>query len=604
MNAVAYTRYSCTGQNEQSIDGQLRDIYAYAAREGYQMVGEYCDKALTGRSDDRPDFQRMIKDAAKKQFQYIIVWKLDRFSRNRFDSAIYKAQLKKYGVRVISATESISDDPEGIMMEGFLETLAEYYSVNLSKHVKRGMREGAIRGNYQGGGTPLGYKVENRRLVANDNTAWIVRYAFEQYAAGVPKTKIIAALAEKGVRNSSGKLPSNAFLQGVLRNPKYIGKYTIAGQEVAGGCESLVDVEIFERVQTRLDSVKHAPAAQKARQEYLLQGKAFCGHCGTRLVGECGRSSSGQMFHYYACGKKKKERTCKKKNERKDYLEWYVTEQTQLYVLAPERIDYIARRIVEEYDKNFNDNRVKELERRIDRLDREINDAVDASIAAPAKMRQKFYDKMEQLGDQKEDAELDLVRLRIANGIRYTEEMVKDWLKLFEKGDPIDPVFQRRLIDVFVNRIYLYDNKLVIYYNINGGKQVNGIEDIDPDQLPPGEGDEACMESSDFAGNGVPKCRRPIGLRHFIWGLRRYAATAFALIQLQLVGCAGMPERVEGYRREPTLILQALERLGGTTAAFFSCAFWNLVLYFIMKQFKTSTCFFRRAPIRLLYRGE
>jgi len=492
MMAVNYARYSCSGQNEQSIDGQLRDIYAFAAREGYQVVGEYIDRALTGRSDDRAEFQRMIRDAAKRQFQYIIVWKFDRFARNRFDSAIYKSQLKKYGVRVISAMENISDDPEGAMMEGFLETLAEYYSANLSKHVKRGMREGAIRGNYQGGGVPIGYKVEDRRLVADEKTDWIVRYAFEQYAAGVPKTKIIAALTEKGVRNSSGKLPSNAFLQGVLRNPKYIGKYTIGGQEVTGGCEALVDEEIFERVQARLDSVKHAPAAQKARQEYLLQGKAFCGPCGTRLVGESGRSRSGQTFYYYACGKRKREHTCQKKNERKDFLEWYITEQTQIYILSPERIEYISRRIVDEYDKSFNDGKVRELERRIERLDREINDAVDASIAAPAKARQVFYDKLEQLTDQKEDVELDLARLRIANGIRYTEAQVKDWLNLFKSGDPLDPSFQRRLIDVFVNRIFIYDDKIVIYFNINGGKQVSGMEEIDPAHIPPDEGDATC----------------------------------------------------------------------------------------------------------------
>ena len=143
MNAAIYARYSSHSQQEQSIEGQLRDAYAFAEREGYKVIGEYCDRAISGRTDDRPQFQKMIADAAKKQFQVVIVWKLDRFARNRYDSATYKAKLKKYGVRVISATEAITNDPEGIILEGLLESMAEYYSANLSKHVRRGLRESA-----------------------------------------------------------------------------------------------------------------------------------------------------------------------------------------------------------------------------------------------------------------------------------------------------------------------------------------------------------------------------------------------------------------------------------------------------------------------------
>ena len=191
IKAVIYARYSSHGQQEQSIDGQLRDCYAFAERQGYSVIGEYIDRALTGRNDDRPDFQRMLADARKKQFKYIIVWKLDRFARNRYDSAVHKADLKKYGVRVISATENITDEPEGIMLEGLLESLAEYYSANLSKHVKRGMRESVLAGNYTGGIPPYGYKVEGKKLVVDENTAPIIRYVFEQYAKGVPKKKIL-----------------------------------------------------------------------------------------------------------------------------------------------------------------------------------------------------------------------------------------------------------------------------------------------------------------------------------------------------------------------------------------------------------------------------
>ena len=123
-NAVIYARYSSHNQTEQSIEGQLHDGYAFAERNGYQVIGEYIDRALTGTKDQRPDFQRMIRDAEKRQFQVVIVWKLDRFARNRYDSAIYKAKLKKYGVRVVSVMENITEGPEGIILEGLLESMA------------------------------------------------------------------------------------------------------------------------------------------------------------------------------------------------------------------------------------------------------------------------------------------------------------------------------------------------------------------------------------------------------------------------------------------------------------------------------------------------
>ena len=476
IKAVIYARYSSHGQQEQSIDGQLRDCYAFAERQGYTIVGEYIDRALTGRNDDRPDFQRMLADAKKKQFQNIIVWKLDRFARNRYDSAVHKAELKKYGVRVVSATENITDEPEGIMLEGLLESLAEYYSANLSKHVKRGMRECVIAGNYTGGIPPYGFKVENKKLVADENTAPVIRYVFEQYAKGVPKKVIIDELNKRGVLSYSGRALTINSLQNALRNPKYIGKYLYNGQEVTGGCEALISEEVFNAVQNRLDAVKRAPAAGKAKQEYLLQGKAFCGNCGAPLVGESGRGRHGGHYYYYACAKKKKEHTCPKKNEKKGFLEWYVVEQTVEYVLTPERIDYIAARLVAKYDEEFNDKGIKDLERQAKKIENEINAAVDASLTAPEKVRPRYYEKIETLETQKADIEMNLATLKIAAGHRYTKEQIAAWLKTFCNGDPLDTNFQKRIIDVLVNSVYVYDDKIVIYYNVKDGKQTSYIE--------------------------------------------------------------------------------------------------------------------------------
>lgn len=530
MNAVIYARYSPgSKQSDLSIEGQLRDCHAFSVREGYSIVNEYIDRAITGRTDDRPAFQQMIDDAAAKQFEYIIVWKLDRFARNRYDSAMYKAKLRKFGVKVISATERISDDPEGIILEGMLESLAEYYSANLSKHVKRGMRDSALAGNFVGGVVPMGYKTElinpsdeksKKRLVVDERTAHIVRYSFEQYAAGVSKKRIVEELNDKGYRTTLGKPFTINSFDRILRSKKYIGRYLHNGIEVAGGCPALIDEKLFYAVQDMLDKRKHAKALGTAREVYLLQGKAFCGYCGTRLVGDAGTSRNGTRHNYYSCGKRKKHRTCKKATEDKGFLEWYVVEQSLLYVLAPERIDYIVKEIIAAYRSEFNDNKVKELERQITRLEREVDKLVDASVEAPTGRRQKYFDKMDLLDAQRADIEIDLSRLRIANGIQYTEKQIQAWLKSLCKGDPLDKDFQRRIIDTFVNSVYLYDDKFVIYYNIKGGKQVSYIEMLDDvEGLTSGVDPPTGCECSDFGGNPPPVAKR----------FEAYASSRFAV---------------------------------------------------------------------------
>lgn len=485
MNAVIYARYSSHNQQEQSIEGQLRDCYAYAQRENLQVVGEYIDRAISGKTDDRPSFQRMIADAGKKQFGRIITWKLDRFARNRYDSAHYKARLKKYGIKVVSATENISDEPEGIILEGLLESMAEYYSANLSKHVRRGQRESIINGTYLGGVPPIGYKVQNKRLVIDERTAPTIRYMFEQYAKGVPKREIIAELNARGIRNKKGKPLTLTSMQAALRNEKYIGVYRVNGQEVTGGCEALIDEATFRKVQARLDTVKHAPAAAKAKIDYLLQGKAFCGYCGARLVGECGRGKSGNMYHYYACGKRKKEHTCKKKNEKKDFIEWYIVEQTVEYVLTPYRMDYIAAALVAQYEKDFGSNRIKDLKKQLDRINGEIRSLVDALAVCPPAARQPIFDKMQLLDAQKSELEIDIAKLRVAAHVQLTKEQIKAWLTRFCNGDLDDMKFRERIIDVFINSVYLYDDKTVIYYNIKDAKQVSYMEMLDSTEEPP-----------------------------------------------------------------------------------------------------------------------
>lgn len=476
MNAVIYARFSSHSQREQSIEGQLRDCYEYAKRHEINIVGEYIDRAISGMTDDRPDFQRMIADASKKQFDRVLVWKLDRFARNRYDSALYKHKLKQHGVRVISAMENVGDGDESILLEALLEASAEYYSLDLKKKIVRGQRENIAKGKWCGGGIAYGYKVVDGRLVADEKNAPIIRYVFEQYAEGVSMKDIIDELKKRGVRATGGKeLSYNTFSRAIV-NPTYIGRYTYRGEVVEGLAEALIDIDTFNKAQKWVKARTQAPASQKAKVEYLLQGKAFCGNCGAPMVGESGKSSTGRVYNYYSCAVRKKKHACKKKNEKKDFIEWYVVEQTVQYVLTPSRIRDIAKSVVAEYDKEFSGTKIEEYEKAIKQFDRELNKLVDALVDAPKVAHKRIYEKMEELEAQKASMETELTKLRIAGEIRFTEEEVRAWLRRFCTGDLYDPEFRRNIIDTFINCIYLYDDRVIIFYNIKGGKQVSYVD--------------------------------------------------------------------------------------------------------------------------------
>ena len=163
MNGIIYARYSSDGQREESIEGQLRECREYAEKHNITIIGTYIDRALSAKTDNRPEFQQMISDSSKKQFDVVIIWKLDRFARNRLDSATYRAVLKRNGVNVVSAKENISEGPEGIILESMLEGMAEYYSAELSVKVKRGQKENALKCKANGGTIPFGYVINAER---------------------------------------------------------------------------------------------------------------------------------------------------------------------------------------------------------------------------------------------------------------------------------------------------------------------------------------------------------------------------------------------------------------------------------------------------------
>ena len=227
MKAVIYARYSSDNQREESIEGQIRECTAFAEKNGMTILKHYIDRAYSAKTDDRPQFQQMIKDSDKHLFDVILVWKLDRFARNRYDSVRYKNQLKKNGVKVVSATELISEGSEGVLLESILEGMAEYYSADLSEKVSRGLTENALKCKHNGGPAPTGYIIDADHFLQIDPIkAPFVLEAFQRYAEGATMTDIRDWLNEKGVTNSVGKPMNYNTVQLMLRNRRYIGEYS------------------------------------------------------------------------------------------------------------------------------------------------------------------------------------------------------------------------------------------------------------------------------------------------------------------------------------------------------------------------------------------
>ena len=307
--AVIYARYSSHNQRDVSIDQQVKACRKFADRQDIEIVNIYDDRATTGTNDRRPGFQQMIKDAAKGHWDYVIVYTLDRFSRNRYDSAVNKRTLKTYGIKVLSAMENISDDPTGVLMESMLEGLAEYYSAELSRKIKRGMEDNASKclctGHF-----PYGYvRGADDRFAIDEMEAEIVREIFRKVRDGVRICDIIHDLNNRGIRTKRKQPWTKSSFNRLLSNERYTGVYIYDGIRIPGGMPQIVDKELFDAVQLIIHTKPNARKSagsdlsipQRRRQEngiYYLTGKLFCGHCSSPMIGVSGHSKQGPSYYY------------------------------------------------------------------------------------------------------------------------------------------------------------------------------------------------------------------------------------------------------------------------------------------------------------------
>lgn len=451
-NAVIYARYSAgPRQTDQSIEGQITECKRFAEANNLNIVGIYADRHISGTSTEgRYEFLRMVDDAKKGRFDAVIVWKVDRFGRDRRDIAIYKHQLKAAGVTLHYAAESVPDGPEGIILESVLEGLAEYYSADLRQKVTRGMKESLKKGQYPGK-LPYGYtKDKQKNVLIKEDEAKVVREIFRLCAERHSIAEIVRILTNKGI------FMKNGSIYRILNNHHYTGKFEMMGMEI--NVEPIIAEEEWNLTRDFLKS----PHRTDSRIRYALSGKCVCAECGSILTGTHGTSKSGKKFAYYHCQKK-----CLKPLP-KDKYERIILEEVRGFCLTDELISKIIDRIMETQEEDSPNAEIKRLEAQISDYKKRIDNLLDA-VENGLKM-DSVASRIEDYESKISSCALELERQKIKKPT-IPREFLQVWLESYRDGDLENKDFCKQLINAFIAGIVAYEDHSVVILNISGEKE-------------------------------------------------------------------------------------------------------------------------------------
>ena len=491
MKAVIYARYSSDNQREESIEGQVRECQSFAERKGYSVIRTYIDRALSGtRADNRPEFQQMISDSTLREFQYVIVWKIDRFSRDKFDSVKYKYALKSSGVSVISATEPIDGSPEGQMMESVFEGISVYYIKDLAQKTSRGMTENAIKGKFNGGTLTFGYTIdENHHFQLDPVNAPIVLDVFTRYSDGETIRSILDDISSK--MSNNGRKFTYHFLNWMLNNRRYLGEYKFQDTVNNEAIPPIISQELFDKCQHRLNVNKHkAGSFKKNKEKYLLTGKIFCGICGATISGISGTGKCKSIYRYYKCMNVKKHK-CNKKPVQKELIE---------NIVLNAALDIFKdKALIRKISKACFDLQSKEspmlpaLKRRLRENQKEIKNLMKAIKAGIVLKTTKS--ELEKLEAEQEQLETNIAIEKLVKPV-IPQEKIQAWLMNFAAADLSDKSQKQKIIDIFVNSVYVYDDRVVIFFNYKDGERC-----VDFSVLSDSENTEGAISSNEKKTN-------------------------------------------------------------------------------------------------------
>ena len=464
--AVIYARYSCDRQNEQSIDGQLRVCKSYAEKNDIFIVDEYIDKAMSGTNDNRDAFQKMLRDSDKKTWDYVIVYKLDRFSRNKYEMAIHRKHLKDNGISILSAMENIPDGPEGILLESLLEGMNQYYSEELSQKTKRGMNETRLKGNFIGGTVNYGWERDGAKLKINQDEAEIVKYIFSEYANGKKVGDIAKDLNNKGIKNK-GKQFMGFTISSILMQEKYTGIYRVNGQEYDKIYPQIIDKEVYEITRKRREANRHGKHV--ANVIYFLKGKVYCGYCGKKLVSFTGKSSTGELFRYYKCPSVKQTTNCKNRTIRKELLEEIVNKAIKKTFTYNKNLETLVNKILEVNQKrNKEKSTLNILQSNLANVNKSISNMVNA--IEQGIITETTKSRLTELEQNKKDIE---EKIAIELSQRKSEITKEDIIKYIKYSLNQCP---QNMIDLLIKKVNILCNRIEITFNYSKRKDIENAQ--------------------------------------------------------------------------------------------------------------------------------
>ena len=479
MNTVIYARYSAgPRQTDQSIEGQLRVCTDFCKQRGLTVIDTYCDRHISGRTDERPEFQRLIADAKRKKFEAVVVYKTDRFARNKYDSAVYKRELKRNGIQIFYAAEAI---PRALSSRA------------LWKASRNTTRQSSLR---KSSGRPLGYRVdEQKRFQIDTESAQTVQTIFEQYIKGESNAAICELLNSHGLRTAQGKPFNKNSINRIIKNRKYIGEYRYHDIVVEGGMPAIISKDTFNLAQAEMERRRTRKAPKSPKAEYLLAGRLFCGHCKGPMQGVSGTGKSGNKWYYYYCGNTRgKNKTCDKKQVSRDRLERAVVDFTVRYILQEDILEELARKVhaAQEHQNDtaseiaFYEKKLADNKKSIANVLRAIESGA-ATQTLPARLQELENEQAVILG------ELSFLK---GKRLAFTEDQI-----LFALMKHLEPYpgeseqdYRRRIISDFVSEVYLYDDRLLIYFNISS--EDGKLKSADLSNIEGGEFDEGLISST------------------------------------------------------------------------------------------------------------
>ena len=492
--AVIYARYSSANQRDCSIEQQVAKCRELAARLGLTVIDVYEDRAISGKTDRRPNFQRMMKDADLRQFDVVLAWKSNRMGRNMLQAMTNEERLRDNGIRTVYAEEDFDDTAAGRFALRNMMNVNQFYSENMAEDITRGLMDNAAK-CLSNGSLPLGYKPgDDRHVVLDEAEAAIVQEIFTRVSCYEPFIDIARDLNRRGIKTKKGSEWGRSSFHTICRNERYRGIYIYRDVRIEGGMPRIVSDELFYKVQEVL-KVKKNPQGRRKRsgyEEYLLTGKLFCGHCGSPMTGIAGTSKTGAMHYYYTCQKRRTDHSCDKKAVRRDQIERAVGVAIQQQLLTDENIQMMADKLMEYNARTETKYRLQGLQ-----------DQLNANKTATANILKAI--EMGIITDATKARLLELEKEQVQLLVKIDEakaEMVpigrNDFVKLlyiYKEGEPTDKKYLAALFDNFLVRVDLYDDHLKITFDPTGGRQPIDMP-IGAEESPESPGDSS--ESSDF----------------------------------------------------------------------------------------------------------